>query len=126
MNKVLNIIDIKELSKCYNLSKNLHWRYRKNIEIIPTKTIGCYFLFDKNKQIIYIGKSKISIRQRIISHLFSNISIYCWDSEIKSILQKREKTKFFSYIELLQDDIDITEINLIQKYKPILNRQFNN
>jgi excinuclease UvrABC nuclease subunit len=98
---------------------------RKEIKIIKGGLSGCYFLYDENKNIIYIGKAK-NIRQRIISHIFSPVSNYIDKYQIDKIIEKRKKAKYFSYSEIDYRYVDFVEQGLINKYQPILNIQFIN
>jgi len=120
------IIPISLLKDCYEYGKEIHHNFRKKEYVIKSNKIGCYILYDKNKKIIYIGKSINSIRQRIIQHLFANPSVYLNDYELKELLLKREKVKYFSYIEIDKQFVDFVEAGLINKYEPKLNKQFIN
>ena len=119
-----NIFDIKLLKEDYEYSKNVHHRYRKKEFTINPNAIGIYYLYNDKKEIIYIGKAENSIRQRLIQHLFSKPSIYLTEKEIDKLQTKRDKVKYFSFEEVNKENICLTEILLIQKYRPILNVQF--
>lgn len=73
--------------------------------------IGCYFIYDKTGELVYIGKSTNSLIQRACS----------------SALQKT--CGVFSKIELLEfstkAETNIFEIYYISKYKPLLNIESN-
>lgn len=119
-----DIIDIIFLKDDYEYSKKVHHRYREKEFIINPNAIGIYYLYNDKKEIIYIGKSEKSIRQRLLQHLFSKQSIYLSEKEIDKLQTKREKVKYFSFEEINKENICLTEIMLIQKYRPILNVQF--
>lgn len=121
-----DIISLCLLKECYVYGINTHWRYRNKEYIIKPGLIGCYFLYDENKNIIYIGKASVSIRQRILSHCFTSISDYVEDEEKAKILLKREKSRYFSFIEVDKQMVDFVERGLINTHQPILNAQFVN
>lgn len=121
-----DIIPIKLLKECYDYGRITHWRKRKLAYIINPKKKGCYFLYDKNKSIIYIGKATISIRSRILYHLFVPYKDYLNEAEIEKILLKRKYVKYFSFIEVKKEMIDFVERGLINKYQPLLNIEFIN
>lgn len=117
---------VEDIRNDYLAGKETHWRDRVKEYLIKPKQQGLYFLYDNDKNVIYIGKAK-DIRGRIHQHLTSHISGYLKGYEVDKILKKREKTKFVSYS--LVDDysmIDFMETGLINKYQPILNIQFKN
>jgi|LakMenE01Jun11ns_1017448.scaffolds.fasta_scaffold9802788_2 excinuclease UvrABC nuclease subunit len=87
--------------------------------------IGVYFLYDENKNIIYIGKSVTSIRSRLRNHLFvSNPSPYD-DWRNQRVLENRKLIKFFAYSIIEKNNIDMVERFLINNIKPKLNVEFN-
>jgi len=95
-------------------------------EIVKTRTTGAYFLYDKNKEIIYIGKSTTCIRQRLNNHLFQDITggtSYMNKYELELALERRSDTMFFSYISTEKVYAEILEIALITKFKPKYNRK---
>jgi hypothetical protein len=91
--------------------------------------IGVYFLYDENKEIIYIGKSVSSIRQRLNTHLLSPIPEWTeWgsaDLHNSKLTEKRTKTKYFSWIELPKKYVDMVERYLINVHKSKYNYEFN-
>ncbi|MCS7183951.1 MAG: GIY-YIG nuclease family protein [Patescibacteria group bacterium] len=87
------------------------------ISQIPEKT-GIYIFKDKNKRLLYVGKS-VNLKKRIIQHLKSNslkikellteadsLEILKLDSEVEAILKEAELIKKFDppYNILLRDD----------------------
>ena len=76
-----------------------------------------YRLYDKDKNIIYVGKTKDNPKLRIRTH-FGNYHTY----ELEDFW--RIKVRYFDYVELDEISADIYEIYLINKYKPIYNKQF--
>jgi excinuclease UvrABC nuclease subunit len=119
------ILPLNILDDCRLYSLNTHWRYRSKNYILNTNLIGCYFLYDENKKIIYIGKSAKCIRQRIFQHCFNPYSIYLEETELNNMIIKREKAKYYSYVEIEKQMIDFVEVGLINKFKPECNIQFN-
>ena len=119
------ILPLNILDDCRLYSLNTHWRYRTKNYILNTNLIGCYFLYDENKNIIYIGKSAKCIRQRIFQHCFNPYSIYLEETELNNMIIKREKAKYYSYVEIEKQMIDFVEVGLINKFKPECNIQFN-
>ena len=91
--------------------------------------IGVYFLYNENKEIIYIGKSVSSIRQRLNTHLLADIPDWTEygysDLHNSKLTEKRRKTKYFSWIEIPKGYIDMVERYLIYKNKGEFNYQFN-
>jgi hypothetical protein len=118
------IMSLDLLKECYEYGCNTYWRHRKKDYVIKRMLIGCYFLYDENKNIIYIGKTTVCIRGRILSHCFCEINSYLNDYERNKVLLKRSKAKYFSYSEIDKQMIDFVERGLINKYQPILNEQF--
>ena len=97
----------------------------EELKNLNNKVKGLYFLYNKEKEIIYIGKAKNSIKNRLNYHLkikepepydkFNNQ----WKLHI------RKKYKYFTFIEIETDYIDITEVFMIKKYTPKYNIEFN-
>lgn len=81
---------------------------------------GVYFLFDKNKTIIYIGKTVHHIRNRIMTHL-SQPSEYMdkWNMERHN--EKRAEIAYYGYYELDKNITDMVECYFIDKYLPKYN-----
>jgi excinuclease UvrABC nuclease subunit len=93
---------------------------------LPTNSpIGVYFLYDENKNIIYIGKSVNSIRSRLRNHLFVDTPDTYNDENNKQILLRRNNVKYFSYIVVPKDYVDMVERYLIFKHKGKYNVEFN-
>jgi hypothetical protein len=86
---------------------------------------GIYFLYDKNKSLVYIGKSISCIRERIITHYKRELSKYLGEKEKKDVIKKRSSYKYFSYIEMEdRNEIALKEYEYITKYKPLYNKEF--
>jgi excinuclease UvrABC nuclease subunit len=95
----------------------------KNIP--QNKIVGCYFLFDETKQIIYIGKSSSCIAHRLRCHLFIKRNYYLDEIERRLVFEKRKHYKYFAYCEIPNDWVEIMEVFLIKKYKPKFNYNHN-
>ncbi len=93
-------------------------------DIIPTKTMGIYFLYGENKDVLYIGKSIDCIRQRINHHYEQNISNYLTNSQKENMLSRRENYMYFSYIPMDKKLIDSKEVEYIKDYEPVYNREY--
>jgi len=121
---LLSVDDFKSHYK-YN---NFHWRdERKKSSFIKKNMIGCYFLYNEVKEIIYIGKSINCIRQRLITHLFMKHSRYSHDEGYNYRHDKKQKDAiYFSFITVDKNMVQVVEPFLIDKYKPIYNVEFNN
>jgi len=91
-------------------------------------TKGCYFFYNQSKELLYVGKSKNCIRQRLRKHLFLKFDrIEDFEKyENRLTLAKREYYKYFSFCEIESDLVEIVEIFLIKKFKPIFNCEYNN
>jgi hypothetical protein len=91
--------------------------------------IGVYFLYNENKEVIYIGKSVSSIRQRLNTHLLAPIPDWTEygysDLHNSKLTEKRRKTKYFSWIEIPKRYVDMVERYLIYEYKGEFNYEFN-
>jgi hypothetical protein len=113
---VYNVVDRKE----YTIEE-----IEKFKEIIPTRKKGVYFLYDKNKILVYVGKTVTCIKQRIHSHLKEVPSKYLTEKEKNWHLNKRGGYKYFSYLPMEDSqEIDSKEIELITKYKPVYNKEY--
>jgi excinuclease UvrABC nuclease subunit len=121
-----NIIPLDLLKECYIYCVNTHSKYRNKQHILKPNLIGCYFLYDENKNIIYIGKSTRCIRSRILYHCFTPISKYISKEELSRIEYKRKNVKYYSFSIIDKQMIDFVECGLINKYQPILNVEFIN
>jgi len=104
------------LSEFYNYEHSMY---------VLTKYIGVYYLYSENMDIIYIGKSIVSIRTRIGQHLNPSARYRKFD-DFLYLMAKKEAYKFFGYSILPKDDIAIAEPLLINHFKPKFNVEFNN
>ena len=117
---------IEELHKCYKKPKYHHLDKRKKPHYVPTNLSGCYFIHNAQKDIIYIGVSRISIRQRLIGHLLLEPSRYDEHSNHTYYHHlKKTEAKYFSYIVTEKEEAECMEIFLIRKFKPKYNIQYN-
>jgi len=123
-----NLINVNILKEDYNSTlsfNNYSLRSKSDINYsINPKLSGVYFLLNNQKEIIYIGKASNCIRQRILSHLITEPSKYTSERELMKLNLKRQYTKYITYIELNKKDLDLTEILLIKKFKPVYNVQY--
>lgn len=126
INNYSGVILLDLLKDCYKYSLNTHHKHRKREYLLNRELIGCYFLHDEHKNIIYIGKSLNCIRSRLISHICSEISEYLSKVEKDKLSLKRIKSKYFSFTQVDRQMIDFVERGLINEYQPILNIQFVN
>lgn len=76
-----------------------------------------YRLYDEDKNVIYVGKTKGNPKIRIRTH-FSNYHTY----ELEDFW--RIKVRYFDYVKLDEMNASIYEIYLINKHRPKYNRQF--
>lgn len=77
-----------------------------------------YRLYNKDKEVIYVGQTTNSVELRIKRH-FSNYNNYKLDRLWKTEIQ------YYDYIELsTKAELDIYEIYYINKHKPIYNNQY--
>lgn len=120
------IFSIKDWEKHYRLPTP-HWTSKNRKKLfIPTKMMGCYFIYDKDYNIIYIGKSTNCIRSRLANHLLTAISVYNDEWYQERMLDKRNEACYFSYTEVDKQFVDFVERGLINKLSPKYNLEFNN
>ncbi len=88
----------------------------EEIQLAPD-TPGVYIFYDKQGEVIYVGKSK-ALRKRLLSH-FQQTNRSVKSKAIQTLCHK---------IRLIQTNTEaealLLEYNLIQKYKPKLNVQY--
>ena len=91
----------------------------KQKELSEIKTIkeisGIYFLYDRNKELLYIGQSK-NLRTRLHSH-FNGTS---------HLKDKKNAIHSFSVLYAKIEELTELEKNFILKYQPKINQQFIN
>ncbi len=86
----------------------------KNIVLNMPECPGCYQYFDKDKNIIYVGKAK-NLKRRVSSYFLKNV-----DRRKTQILVS--KIEDINYVVVNTDeDALLLENNLIKKYKPKYN-----
>jgi excinuclease UvrABC nuclease subunit len=93
---------------------------------LDNNKIGIYFLYDKNKKIIYIGRSFNCIKSRLFLHLQKKPPVYIKEKELKKILLLRIKSKYFGFIFVKNDKFTVQFIEqyLINKFKPKYNKEY--
>lgn len=113
-----------------NIKIDLNYQHSdlfKNIEIkkLDKNIAGIYFLYNVDNEIIYIGKAKKCIKNRLNYHLFlKNPERY---NHFNNAWKMYVRKEYYSYtfIEVKPKIIDILEVFLINKYIPIYNIEFN-
>jgi excinuclease UvrABC nuclease subunit len=92
---------------------------------LPTnKRIGVYFLYGENKEILYIGKSVSTMRGRLSNHLFVEEPSPYNELHNKIVLDRRKRVKYFSFIDVPKNYIDMVERYLICEHQCEFNTQF--
>ncbi|QEH61578.1 excinuclease ABC subunit C [Spiroplasma chinense] len=86
------------------------------IKLIPEKP-GCYVYYNKNKQVIYVGKAK-NLKRRVSSY-FNKAH------NIKTTKLVRDIVSFETFITQNEKESLLLEQNLIKKYKPRYNVVLN-
>jgi excinuclease UvrABC nuclease subunit len=96
------------------------------VELSPkSKTKGVYFIYSKDKELLYIGKSICCIRGRLSNHLITVTPNRYDDILNEWALKKRKDYAYFAYTIVDKEFVDMVERFLIQKYKPKFNTEFN-
>jgi excinuclease UvrABC nuclease subunit len=89
---------------------------------IATMIRGIYCFYNKEKELIYIGKSVNCIRGRIITHTSPSTSRYFKRGELELFLDKKSETKYFSFCLIEEKEfIGAIEKILILKIQPKFN-----
>jgi hypothetical protein len=127
INKNSELYNIDKLLDCFYYCNEVSWHHRFNDHkyYLEKNLKGIYFLYNIDKEIIYIGKTINCIRQRLKQHLFLDFYRGLDYYNLKRMVLKRKQSVYFSYIEVEKNLIDSVEILLINKYKPKYNVQFN-
>lgn len=90
---------------------------------------GLYIIFNAKKEIIYIGKSHSCMVKRGLTSFKDKNMIYSYDKYegTEEITLKSFKAQYISFLSsnISKSDINVYEIYLINKYKPVLNRDCN-
>lgn len=89
------------------------------------KMIGIYYLFDENKELVYIGKSTASIYNRLKNHIFDEYPHPSNYYANRFSLHKRNFYKYLAYSEIPRHYIHAIEMLLIQKFRPKFNQVHN-
>lgn len=94
--------------------KDAHSAIKKQIKMLPDQP-GVYQYFDKDEQIIYVGKAK-SLRKRVASY-FTGLENQ--SGKLKVLVKKIQSLKFI----VVETEVDalLLENNLIKKYQPRYN-----
>ena len=94
---------------------------------IELDMIGCYFLLNAKKEVIYIGKSSRCVRNRLMNHLFHTMHNNVWTKESDRLAfhNKQRESVYFAFFEVEKTIIQVLEAFLIGMYKPKYNKQFN-
>ena len=96
-----------------------------SIDNLPNnKRIGVYFLYGEDKEILYIGKSMSTMRGRLMNHLFVSEPSKYNDNHNENILDRRDRIKYFSYIDVPKNYIDMVERYLICEQQSEFNQEF--
>ncbi len=121
---VYRVVDNDEYTCFTNYSHPIE-EINKYRDIIPSLTKGIYYLYDKNKTIVYIGKSIKCIRQRINTHYEQTPNKYLTNKDRETLLDRRETYKYFSYLPIEEiDKIDGMEVECIREHRPVYNKEF--
>ena len=89
-----------------------------DIKAPNSRVKGVYFIYDKNRELIYIGKATSSVRTRLCQHLFTNTDDFF-------TLTKRDEYLYFAYSEINADACSFVEKYLISKFNPKFNKNHN-
>ena len=96
-----------------------------SIENLPNnKRIGVYFLYGEDKEILYIGKSMSTMRGRLMKHLFVSEPSKYNDNYNKNVLDRRDRIKYFAYVDVPKNYIDMVERYLICEQQSEFNQEF--
>jgi excinuclease UvrABC nuclease subunit len=96
------------------------------VELSPkSKTKGVYFIYSKDKELLYIGKSINCVRGRLSYHLVTATPDRYDDILNEWTLKKRKDYGYFAYTIVDKEFVDMVERFLIQKYKPKFNTEFS-
>jgi len=103
---------------------NAHSHYKKGYlsYLIKDKIGGIYFLLDKNKNVIYIGKSQ-NIRRRINDH-FKEYNKYLSNYGKWKKQKIKDKTNYIAFFKEKKETTIWLEPYLINRHKPVYNNQF--
>lgn len=95
---------------------------------IELDMIGCYFLLNAQKEVIYIGQSTSCVRNRLMNHLFHTMypHQYKKKSDRLAFVNKQRESIYFAFFEVEKTMVQALEAFLIGMYKPKYNTQFNN
>lgn len=94
------------------------------LDDMPGNVRGIYYLMDEDQKILYIGKSKTSIRSRLYTHLSKEDPHPNSKRQTEITLAKREHYKYFGYSRIAPYFIEQAEVALIKHYAPDFNEQY--
>ena len=123
---LISIEDYKGYEEQNN--KHHHTSKLKKKSFINRNKSGVYLFYNDNKEVVYIGKTINCIKLRVHHHIINTLNNYLierGDFEESFRLYKRNKYKYFSYIEVDEGNTHFIESYLINKYKPSYNIEFN-
>lgn len=122
------ILDIEDWHQ-HRMHRNEFHPSDKNYPLpyIELDMIGCYFLFNAEQQIIYIGKSTRCVRSRLTNHIFHTMykSGSTKESDILVFNNKQQESVYFAFFEVQKSMVEGLEAFLIATYKPKYNDTFN-
>ena len=101
---ILTYLDMRKINKINDELDELIYNFEKR------KAYGCYFLHNKNKEIVYIGRSQ-NLCNRPLQSYYEKIWRNKFTSEYLSFYETETKS-----------DMVIAEAYFINKYKPYLNK----
>jgi excinuclease UvrABC nuclease subunit len=122
------LFSVDDLLNCFEYCNGTNrWTRNKDYKYFLNKNLcGVYFLYNQNKEIIYIGKTINCLRERLKQHLYSEIRLELGYQGMQIANKKRDESYYFSYIEVNKEIIDCAEVLLINKYQPKYNFQYTN
>jgi len=81
--------------------------------------IGIYYLYSKEKELLYIGKSETSIYSRVVAHLYPN-NPYSLSTQEWSVVKSLHYS-YYAYSILPKNEIYNAELLLINHFHPKFN-----
>ena len=105
------------------INKNIHSMKECTVDLINRNRPGIYFLFDKDKKLIYIGESKFPLI-RVLDHYHKHYKI---ERKIRSGFQQKGIGPVFKYFRIMNVQSEDSRIRQhyekrwTRKYDPPLN-----
>jgi hypothetical protein len=113
----------------HRMHRNTFHTMDKNYPLpyIELDIIGCYFILNAQKEVIYIGKSTSCVRNRLMNHIFHTIHKSGWTKESYRLEfnKKQQESVYFAFFEVEKSMVEGLEAFLIAIYKPKYNYAFN-